>query len=134
MYSNVIMCNSTPAYENLLFSSSLKVCLCLMLYHYTINNDHTWYNICIAWFLNIRTSTCFYTILPSTILSFVILYYITRFTCTLNNSWHNIGEFGITGMGKRLLINRRPEGKWGSNVDHDNRICNVVIFRLVRKH
>ena len=29
------------------------------MYHYTTNNDYTWYNICSARFLDIRISTCF---------------------------------------------------------------------------
>ena len=33
----------------------------VILYHYTIkfNNDYTRYNICSAWFLDIRISTCY---------------------------------------------------------------------------
>ena len=27
-------------------------------YHYTINNDYTWYYICSAWFLVTRISSC----------------------------------------------------------------------------
>ena len=30
----------------------------LILYHYTIDNDYTWYYICSAWFLDIIISTC----------------------------------------------------------------------------
>ena len=30
----------------------------VILYHYTLNNDNTWYNVCIAWFLDIRISIC----------------------------------------------------------------------------
>ena len=44
---------------------SAKVCLCLVLFNTVIintiiykimiiNNDYTWYNICSAWFLDIR--------------------------------------------------------------------------------
>ena len=32
---------------------------CLILYHYTINKDYTWYYICCAWFLDIIISTCY---------------------------------------------------------------------------
>ena len=31
----------------------------VILYHYTINNDYTRYNICSTWFLDIRISPCF---------------------------------------------------------------------------
>ena len=31
----------------------------LILYHYTIRNGYTRQNICSAWFLDIRISTCF---------------------------------------------------------------------------
>ena len=31
----------------------------LILYHYTVNNDYTWYNIRSTWFLDIRISTCY---------------------------------------------------------------------------
>ena len=30
----------------------------LILYHYTVNNDHTWCYILSAWFLDTRISTC----------------------------------------------------------------------------
>ena len=33
------------------YHASVKVCLCLVLYPYTISNDYTWYNICSIWFL-----------------------------------------------------------------------------------
>ena len=31
---------------------------CLILYHYTINNDCRWYSICSTWRLDITVSTC----------------------------------------------------------------------------
>ena len=31
----------------------------IILYHYTLNNEYTRYNICSAWVLDIRISTCF---------------------------------------------------------------------------
>ena len=38
---------------------SLRYVLFVVLFHYTINNDYTWYYICSAWFLDIIISTCF---------------------------------------------------------------------------
>ena len=38
----------------------LRCVLCVVLFNNTINDDYTWYyNICSAWFLDIRISTCF---------------------------------------------------------------------------
>ena len=36
------------------------VCYCLILYHYIINKEYTWHNVCSTWFLGIRIhlSTC----------------------------------------------------------------------------
>ena len=57
----------------MLHSSTVKVCfmcnsICLILYHYTINNNYTWCYICSAWFLDIIISTCqqfiFYSLIP----------------------------------------------------------------------
>ena len=48
-------------YKKLLLVVSFKVCLYQLLYHYTINNDYMWYNVCSAWFLDIRISACFFT-------------------------------------------------------------------------
>ena len=36
----------------------LRYFLCLVLYNYTVNNDHTWCYILSAWFLDTRISTC----------------------------------------------------------------------------
>ena len=50
-------------YRLMLHSFNIKVCFyvqfCLLLYHYTINNDYTWCYICSTWYLDNRILTCF---------------------------------------------------------------------------
>ena len=41
-----------------LWTRLIWVCLTLILYHYTTNNDCAWYNIWSVWFLDIGISTC----------------------------------------------------------------------------
>ena len=50
----------------------LRYVLCVILYHYTVNNDYTWYYICSAWFLDIIISTCSEIKLTSPFMTLII--------------------------------------------------------------
>ena len=54
MYSNYFEWNNVSFCQGLFVFNILFI----ILYHYTTNDNFTWYNICKAWFLDIRISTC----------------------------------------------------------------------------
>ena len=78
MYSNCFEQNISKQQVviNLSAMLLLQVLLCLLLFitvslHYKINNDYvyTWCNICSAWFLDIRISSCFNLVLETVVIN-----------------------------------------------------------------
>ena len=61
MYSNYFEIVSTVTFldSRTGLISGIFLCKTVILYHHTLYNDYTRYNICSGWFLDILISTCF---------------------------------------------------------------------------